>query len=340
MKKTAGAGNCPRLLLAAVLAASFFITACGENQPQEPMSEPVDLVIYTAQEEAVYQPVIKEFEERTNLRVQVETGSAKELSGRLSAEKAPDWDLVFGVGIDTLEQLKDFWLPYESGQEAAITDNFRCGDYSWTGFSTLPMVIMYNTNVVTYRELPVGWESLLEPRWKGRVAFGNPESLDFYGSALAAASYACGQRADYLERLAENLDYSTLDSISQVNAGILDGKYSVGVTMEEAAQTLRTEGADVDYIYPQEGTAALTDGTAILKTGSHPEAAEAFLDFTISTDVQRILVSPLAGLEPVERLPLIEMGLSQLSAERETAMESWNDILKAHQEENQGGGTK
>ena len=43
MKKTASAGNCPRLLSAAVLAASFFITACGENQPQKSMSEPVDL---------------------------------------------------------------------------------------------------------------------------------------------------------------------------------------------------------------------------------------------------------------------------------------------------------
>lgn len=33
-----------------------------------------DLVLYTAQEEEIYEPIIKEFEERTNLMVKVERG--------------------------------------------------------------------------------------------------------------------------------------------------------------------------------------------------------------------------------------------------------------------------
>lgn len=66
-----------------------------------------------------------------------------------------------------------------------------------------------------------------------------------------------------LKKLAENLDFQTLQSLNQVNEGILDGRYSVGVTSEEAAQALRVDGADVDYIYPEEGTVVVVDGTAI-----------------------------------------------------------------------------
>lgn len=325
--------------------------AAGRMYPGTDMTRPeADLVIYTTQEEAVYEPVIKEFEERTDLLVRIETGSTEELLsflGELEEKDGADrehpqngdWDVVFGAGIETLEQMKMYWEPYESPEAAYITETFRCEDYRWTSFSALPLVIMYNTNVVTYRELPVGWMSLLEPRWKGRVAFADPSRLDLYSSALVTAVQTCGRDGKYLERLMENINYSTLDSLQDVNAGILDGRYSVGVTMEESAQALRSDGADVDYIYPEEGTTALPDGTAIFAGCDHPEAARRFLDFTVSQDTQRILVSnlnrrsvradvpPLPGLSPINRLPLIEMDLRDLSADKEEVLARWKEIL-------------
>ena len=239
----------------------------SQSGPQTaPMPAVPDLVLYTAQEEEIYEPIIKEFEERTNLMVKVERGSSEEMTGRLeNEEEKPDWDVVFGVGIETLEQTKEHWQVYKSPEAAFITDSFQCEDNRWTSFSALPLVIMYNTNVVTYRELPVGWNSLLEPRWKGRIAFVDPRRSDVYSAALVTAVHTWEKKGDYLERFMENLEYGTLDSMQEVNAGILDGRYSLGVTMEESAQALLSEGADVDYIYPQEGTTALPDGTAIVK---------------------------------------------------------------------------
>ena len=155
------------------------------------------------------------------------------------------------------------------------------------------------------------------------------------------------KKGDYLERFMENLEYGTLDSMQEVNAGILDGRYSLGVTMEESAQALLSEGADVDYIYPQEGTTALPDGTAIVKGCANPDAARQFLDFTVSRDTQRILVSdlnrrsvrgdvpPLPGLSPIGRLPLIEMDLEELSREKKDVLARWNSILSR---QNAGGG--
>jgi len=339
----------PKALLGLVMLSVSILSACQHREQPEPMPVQPDLVIYTSHEEAVYEPVIKEFEERTDLLVRIETGSSEEMIRYLEVMgEAGDaaqhlsgvrWDVVFGVGIETLEQQKAHWMTYKSPEASFITEAFQCQDHKWTSFSSLPLVIMYNTNVVTYRELPVGWMSLLEPRWKGRVAFGDPCRVDLYAAALVAAVHTCGEDGQYMERLMENMEYRTLDSLSQVNTGILDGRYSVGVTMEESAQALRSEGADVDYIYPEEGTTAFPDGTAILENCAHPEAARMFVDFTIRQDTQSILVSdlnrrsvrsdvpPLKGLSPIRKLPLIEMDLNELSKDKEEVLTGWKDLL-------------
>lgn len=322
------------------LFCTAVLSSCQSGPETAPMPAVPDLVLYTAQEEEIYEPIIKEFEERTNLMVKVERGSSEEMTGRLEyEEERPDWDVVFGVGIETLEQSKEHWQVYKSPEAAFITESFQSEDNRWTSFSALPMVIMYNTNVVTYRELPVGWNSLLEPRWKGRIAFMDPRRSDVYSAALVTAVHTWEKRGDYLEQFMENLEYGTLNSMQEVNAGILDGRYSLGVTMEESAQALLSEGADVDYIYPQEGTTALPDGTAIVKGCSNPDAARQFLDFTVSRDTQRILVSdlnrrsvrsdvpPLPGLSPIGRLPLIEMDLEELTREKKDVLARWNGIL-------------
>ena len=322
------------------LFCTSVLSSCQSGPETAPMPAVPDLVLYTAQEEEIYEPIIKEFEERTNLMVKVERGSSEEMTGRLEdEEERPDWDVVFGVGVETLEQSKEHWQVYKSPEAAFITESFQCEDNRWTSFSALPLVIMYNTNVVTYRELPVGWNSLLEPRWKGRIAFMDPRRSDVYSAALVTAVHTWGKRGDYLEQFMENLEYGTLNSMQEVNAGILDGRYSLGVTMEESAQALLSEGADVDYIYPQEGTTALPDGTAIVKGCSNPDAARQFLDFTVSRDTQRILVSdlnrrsvrsdvpPLPGLSPIGRLPLIEMDLEELTREKKDVLARWNGIL-------------
>lgn len=322
------------------LFCTSVLSSCQSGPETAPMPAVPDLVLYTAQEEEIYEPIIKEFEERTNLMVKVERGSSEEMTGRLEdEEERPDWDVVFGVGIETLEQSKEHWQVYKSPEAAFITESFQCEDNRWTSFSALPLVIMYNTNVVTYRELPVGWNSLLEPRWKGRIAFMDPRRSDVYSAALVTAVHTWGKRGDYLEQFMENLEYGTLNSMQEVNAGILDGRYSLGVTMEESAQALLSEEADVDYIYPQEGTTALPDGTAIVKGCSNPDAARQFLDFTVSRDTQRILVSdlnrrsvrsdvpPLPGLSPIGRLPLIEMDLEELTREKKDVLARWNGIL-------------
>lgn len=73
---------------------------------------------------------------------------------------------------------------------------------------------------------------------------------------------------------------------------------------------------------------------------SHEEAAKQFLEFTISRDVQEILVSdlnrrsvrrdvaPLEGLVPMAKLPIISAGLKELSSEKEEALTEWKQVME------------
>lgn len=306
-----------------------------------------DLVVFTYQEKAVYEPILKEYRERTGLSVQVVTGTYDELQERILAGTLDeDCDVVFGIHSATLEQTPDAWEPYISPLSTSLYQDFYSPDGLWTGFSALPLVIMYNTRVVTYRELPVGWKSLLEPRWSGQVAFMDPELSDTYAVALAAAMYAAGGPGGigggekFAEDFLDNLEYRTFDSIGKVNSAIAEGRCFLGVTLEEKAESLRREGADVDYIYPMEGTFVLIDSSAVTAGCRNPEQARDFIDFTISKDVQHYLSSAFfrrsvrtdaltpSGLSHLTQLPLLHLAPYQMAGQYQAALEQWSRLQK------------
>ena len=54
------------------------LSSCQSGPQTAPMPAVPDLVLYTAQEEEIYEPIIKEFEERTNLMVKVLRGNDRQ----------------------------------------------------------------------------------------------------------------------------------------------------------------------------------------------------------------------------------------------------------------------
>ena len=66
------------------------------------------------------------------MTVRVETGSSEAMLRRLeegraetAGEKAPDWDVVFGIGAEVLEQGAEYWEPLQSAQADMIDKTFQ-----------------------------------------------------------------------------------------------------------------------------------------------------------------------------------------------------------------------
>ena len=315
------------VLSGAVLFIGAGLTGCSRNDvpvPEPSETENYDLSVFTAQEPEEWKPVIKEFEERTGWNVKVETGSAKEMLSRLEKKEA-DWDVAFGISADALEEGKEYWQAYKD---------------AWTGYSTVSFVILYNTNVVTYRELPTSWDSLLEPRWKGRVAVPDPLKSDMAAAALTEAAQN-SEKEEFLDFLAENMQYQMPETFKEVEQGISDGRYSIGVTSEEAAKAMLAAGQDVDYIDPEEGECFFEDGTAIRKRTPNLDASEAFVTYTTCDDTKWLLRTQLLR-QPAEDVVAendrSDEDLKQRYSRQQEVLNIWKLIMEeksgsAHEQE-------
>ena len=120
------------------------------------------VTVYTPHNAEVVNPIVKEFQERTGIRVDVVAAGTGELLKRVEAESNnPLGDVMWGGGAESLDSFKEYFEPYISTHDDKIPTHFRDKDHYWNGFSALPMVIMYNKKLVKPEEVPTSWEDLL-----------------------------------------------------------------------------------------------------------------------------------------------------------------------------------
>lgn len=121
------------------------------------------LVIYTSHKREVYEPIIREFEQRTGIWIELETGGTTALLERI-AQGGTDCDLMFGGGVDSLSAYADCFSPYLSENGGQVLPAYASPDGFYTPFSALPVVLIYNTRLVRTNP-PTGWGSLTDSKW-------------------------------------------------------------------------------------------------------------------------------------------------------------------------------
>lgn len=279
-KRTAG-------IACAVLLVTLGGCAAPSTKHSPPTADPsCRLVVYTSHPEAIYTPLVQEFEERTGIWVQVVAGRSGELLERIAEETDdPQADVMFGGGVDSLSQYAQLFSPYTSEQCGEIsTAAFRDAEGRWTGFSVLPLVLIYNPNLVNERDAPIAWRSLTDPKWTGRIAFADPCTSGSCYTALCTVVQLYGE--SFAGELVCNLAGRCLEESGEIVPRVADGTYSVGVTLESTAQKAIADGVDIAYLYPEDSTSAVADGVAISVHAPHLENARRFVDFVLSRDAQ------------------------------------------------------
>ena len=199
-----------RCLILALTA--LLLTGCagspGQSASALAPAESDRVVIYTSHKEEVYGPIVKEFEARTGIWAEVVTGGTNELLARIAGEAdAPVCDVIFGGGVESLTAYERYFQPYACAEADLIRPGLRPADDLWTPFSSLPVVLIYNTKLVSPGEL-TGWESLLSGRWSGSIALADPTVSG--SSYTAAATMLCALPGDY-EVYPGHMDSTTLE---------------------------------------------------------------------------------------------------------------------------------
>lgn len=324
------------------LLAALFLSACQktERTTEYTPDESMRLTIYTSHKEEVYMPIVREFEERTGIWVDVITGGTNELLERIESQQDNvEADVMFGGGVESLKAYEHCFSPYVVGSSGSIREPHQAEDAVWTPFSALPVVLIYNTKLVSPDKI-TGWSSLSDPIFRGRIAFADPAISGSSFTALATQILAGNSMGKTLATLAENLQGKTLSSSGDVLNAVADGSYLVGITLEETALKYIAAGADLAMVYPEEGTSCVPDASAIVKGAPHSENAKIFLDFTVSYEVQQMLsessyrrpvrsdIPAGDSLLPLQDIVLVDYDIDWACKNRDVILSDWSFYLK------------
>ena len=262
--------------------------------------EPV-LVVYTARSEALNNAVIPEFEKDTGIKVEVVVAGTGELLKRAQSEKDNPLGDIFWVADQTmLSSSKDLFMEYVSPEDSNMLEAFRNNTGYFTPAFADPTVMIVNKDLKGDMKID-GFEDLLNPELKGKIAFGDPVNSSSAFQSLLAMLYGMGkdgdplsdQAWDYVDQFIANLDGKMCNSSSQVYKGVAEGEYVVGLTWEDPAANYVKEGAAVEVVFPKEGAIFPGESVQILKGCKHPENAKKFVDYMLSEKIQNAVGSNL-----------------------------------------------
>ena len=165
--------------VAAFLIFSLVLTitlTTGVLFPLQDAAAGQEVVLYSSNKQEVIDLAVKLFKEKhPDISVSVVRAGSGALMKRIAAEKDnPLGDVFWSGGFGTLGAYKDNFQPYSSPEAKGIKPEFIEENNFWTGVNIHPMVIMYNSKLVSESELPQKWSDLFDPKWKGKVVMGDP----------------------------------------------------------------------------------------------------------------------------------------------------------------------
>jgi iron(III) transport system substrate-binding protein len=154
------------------------------------------------------------------------------------------------------------------------------------------MVILQNTKVLPEDQGPKTWADLIDPKWKGKIAFTDPaNSGSAYSTVTMLVDLFGGGDAGWAKVKQLIANTRVLNRSSLVFQGVGNGEYPLGISLEYAGYVWAAGGAPVKTIYPTDGTIAQMEGVAVIKGGPNAEAAKAFVDYINRKDVREMIIT-------------------------------------------------
>jgi iron(III) transport system substrate-binding protein len=144
-------------------------------------------------------------------------------------------------------------------------------------------VTAYNTRQVAAKDVPQRWDDLLDPKWKGSIAFFE-EEYEWFANFLKVVGREKG--LDFMRRFARQ-DLQYRGGHTQMVQLLAAGEFPImAVAFAPRVSVVRASGAPIDW-------AALNPvfsnpvGMGVYKAAPHPNAAKLYVDFMLSKDIQQ-----------------------------------------------------
>jgi iron(III) transport system substrate-binding protein len=274
------------ILVASVAA----LLAVGSAAGQAPGGR---LVLYTSQPERDAAQTVAAFRKTyPGVEVEVFRSGTTEVMGKLAAEfagGASKADVLLLADAASMQSLKKAGrlLAYPGAGLTGLDPASYDPDKTYFGSKLITTGIAVNTAA---KARPVSFADLAKPEYKGQLAMPSP----LYSGAAAIMLGTMTTRPDlgwgYFERL-KAADTVAVRGNGAVLTAVANGEKSYGILVDFMAFNAKAKGSPIDFVFPAEGSPAVTEPVAMLKTTRNPAAARAFVDFILSDEGQRLAVS-------------------------------------------------
>lgn len=290
----------PRSDAVSAVALMLALSACAGISPSTGSATDGGsgaITIYTSTTQETVDAILAGFAEaQPGIEVEVLRAPTGEINARIGAERREGTvrgDVLWLSDPLSMQQhdaddLLRTWTPDEVD---AVPEAYRTERF-W-GTRLLNVVLVHGIEV---EPPPTAWTDLADPAYADSVAIIDP---GFAGSALGALGYFAADRAfglDFYRDLAAN-GADQLSAPDEVVAGVAEGRYEVGMTLETPAQAAVANGSPIEVVWPDPGAIAIYSPIAVFADSAQPAAAEAFVNFVLSEEGQAIIGA--AGFQPI-----------------------------------------
>ncbi|MEO5886431.1 MAG: extracellular solute-binding protein [Anaerolineales bacterium] len=313
---------------------------------EAPVAQPLDvsgeLVIYSGRTEPLLQPVIDAFKAKyPDVDMLLKAGSNSELANALIEEKAnPQADVFITTELFTVQSLaqQGIFQSYQPVGADQLPAEFLGADNLWTGLTRRARVIIYNADLVSQEELPTSIFELTDPKWKGQIAAAGSTNGSMQAQ-IAAMRQLIGEEETeaWLNGLIAN-EVTFFGGHTDVRKAVGTGEFKLGLVNHYYYYLQKAEGSNVGIIFPDQAEGQiglLTNATAaaVVNGAPHLSTAQAFLDFLVSPEGQKLFAEqnyeyPLlsnvalhADVQPLEGFRFADVDIVKVSQDFEATFD-------------------
>ena len=321
-----------------LIVCSLFFVSCGKD------TEENFVVAYIALDMDLSKPLLAVFEKRTGIKVKAKydneltktTGLVNEIVGMKDNQKV---DVFWNNEIVQTIMLKlaGFTQKTEPANASKIPAQYKDKDGHWYGFAARARVILVNKKRFAEKfpntEYPSCFEDMFDEKWGKEAAYAKP----LFGTTATHFTVIYNElgekKAVEKFKLLKNSMVQMKTSNGQTMRDVQNGVISWAWTdTDDAAKAIAQEGDKLEMIYASawekgSGALILPNTVCLLKNAPHKKAAEKFINFLLSDEVEKLLAEA-AG----KQIPL-KTGIKVKDVDELNKIEETSKIFKVNFDE-------
>ena len=257
-----------------------------------------ELVLYSGRSKSLVEPIIKQFENETQIKVKVRYGGTAELAVALleEGENSPA-DLFWAQDAGALGAIskRGLFQQLPDTIPSKVPEKFRDSGGMWVATSGRARVIAYSSDQIKAEEVPDSIFELTDSKWQGRVGWA-PQNASFQAFVTAmrvgigeeeTEEWLRGMKANKTKSYAKNTPIIKALAAGEIDLGLPNHYY-----------LLRFKNTDSEFPVEQAffksgdpGNLVNIAGIGHLNTSQNSEEALALIQFLLSSQAQQFFVS-------------------------------------------------